>query len=168
MPCLPDSVHVMTDDTRPHTASSTTEGVWTVRGAQVTAEHTPNGLRVRARAGAEGLSRIMLRWRVDVAEGARILGDAWERGYGDLQWRTLQPDRALPWYVLISGGEFGGPSRTDADLAAAVRLALDGGTPGGVEPLDWLSTTAPRRWRSGTETLVYDWAEPWGATPLPV
>ncbi|MEV6498748.1 hypothetical protein [Streptomyces prunicolor] len=26
--------------------------------------------------------------------------------------------------------------RTDADLAAAVRLALDGGTPGGVEPLD--------------------------------
>ncbi|MFJ2886395.1 hypothetical protein ACIO53_10195 [Streptomyces sp. NPDC087305] len=58
--------------------------------------------------------------------------------------------------------------RTGADLAAAVRLTLDGGTPGGVEPLDWLSTTAPRRWRSGAETLVYDWAEPWGAAPLAV
>ncbi|MGW3307623.1 hypothetical protein ACWDG9_13680 [Streptomyces sp. NPDC001073] len=40
-------------------------------------------------------------------EDARILGDAWERGYGDLQWRTLQPDRALPWYALITGGAFG-------------------------------------------------------------
>ncbi|MFG2372181.1 hypothetical protein ACGFY9_11965 [Streptomyces sp. NPDC048504] len=59
-------------------------------------------------------------------------------------------------------------ARRDADLAVAVRLALDGGTPGGVEPLDWLSTTAPRRRRSGAETLVYGWAGPWGATPLAV
>lgn len=58
--------------------------------------------------------------------------------------------------------------RTDGDLVAAVRLALDGGTPGGVEPLGRLSTTAPRRWRCGPETLVHDWAEPWGATPLAV
>jgi hypothetical protein len=58
--------------------------------------------------------------------------------------------------------------RTDTDLAAAIRIALDAGTPGGVEPLDWLSTTAPRRWRAGAETLIYDWAEPWGAAPLAV
>jgi len=49
-----------------------------------------------------------------------------------------------------------GCNRTDVDLAAAVRLALDGGTPGGVEPLDRLSTTAPRRRRSSPETLVHD------------
>ncbi|MFJ2160824.1 hypothetical protein [Streptomyces sp. NPDC087856] len=110
MPHLPDSVHVMTDDTRPHTAASTTEGVWSVRGTRITADRTPEGLRLRARAGAEGLSRIVLRWRLDTPEDARILGDAWERGYGDLQWRTLRPDRALPWYVLITGGAFGGPT----------------------------------------------------------
>jgi alpha-galactosidase len=88
--CLPDTVHVMTDDTRPHTAVSATEGVWTVRGAQVTAERTAGGLRVCVRAGTEGLLRIVLRWRHNAPEDARILGDAWERGYGDLQWRTLQ------------------------------------------------------------------------------
>ncbi len=107
MPCLPDSVHVMTDDTRPHTATSTTEGVWSVRGTRITADRTPAGLRLRAGAGAEGLSRIVLRWRLDTSEDARILGDAWERGYGDLQWRTLQPDRALPWYALVTGGASG-------------------------------------------------------------
>ncbi|MFR9727493.1 hypothetical protein ACL02R_29650 [Streptomyces sp. MS19] len=60
-------------------------------------------------------------------------------------------------------------ARTDAadrDLSAAVRLALDGGVPGGVEPLDWLATTAPRRWRSAGETVTADWSEPFGAWPL--
>ncbi len=56
--------------------------------------------------------------------------------------------------------------KVDADLRAAVRLALDGGEPGGVEPLDWLWTTAPRRWRSGGEELAFDWADPAGASPL--
>lgn len=55
--------------------------------------------------------------------------------------------------------------RADADLTAAVRCALDGGVPGGVEPLDWLGTTAPRRWRAGEEELTYSWSQPWGARP---
>jgi alpha-galactosidase len=55
--------------------------------------------------------------------------------------------------------------RVDADLTAAVRCALDGGEPGGVEPLDWLGTTAPRHWRAGGEQLEYSWSQPWGAVP---
>lgn len=60
-------------------------------------------------------------------------------------------------------------TRTDAvdtDLSAALRLGLDGGVPGGVEPLDWLSTTTPERWRSGTEEVRYRWLEDFGADPL--
>ncbi|MFJ4828894.1 hypothetical protein ACIP79_03030 [Streptomyces sp. NPDC088747] len=38
--------------------------------------------------------------------------------------------------------------RADADLAAAVRPALDGGTPGGAETLDRQSRTAPRHWHT--------------------
>ncbi|MFG2783922.1 hypothetical protein ACGFY7_39580 [Streptomyces prunicolor] len=70
--------------------------------------------------------------------------------------------------LLVSVDPAARTDRTDADLAAAVRLALDGGTPGGVELLDRLSTTTPRRRRYGPKTLVHDWAEPWGATPLAV
>ena len=33
-----------------------------------------------------------------------LLGDAWERGYGDLEWRGLAPDRAMPWYVATWDG----------------------------------------------------------------
>jgi alpha-galactosidase len=50
-----------------------------------------------------------------------------------------------------------------ADIRTAVRLALDGGTPGGVEPLDVLGTATPRRWRLGDREVVYDWSGPLGA-----
>src|SRR5205085_896966 len=32
------------------------------------------------------------------------LGDAWERGYGDLEWRGWAPDRVMPWYVATTDG----------------------------------------------------------------
>jgi alpha-galactosidase len=54
----------------------------------------------------------------------------------------------------------------DADLAAGLRLALDGGARGGVEPIDWLHTTSPSRWRGGEAELTYDWLEPWGGDPF--
>ena len=44
------------------------------------------------------LSRVILRWEISCPEDTLYLGDAWERGYGDLQWRHLQPERILPWY----------------------------------------------------------------------
>jgi alpha-galactosidase len=53
----------------------------------------------------------------------------------------------------------------DADLRAALRTALSGGEPGGVEPLDWLHTTSPRDWRTGTTRRRYDWLPEIGASP---
>jgi alpha-galactosidase len=32
------------------------------------------------------------------------LGDAWERAYGELQWKTLDSNRVMPWYFLASDG----------------------------------------------------------------
>jgi alpha-galactosidase len=44
------------------------------------------------------VSRILLRWDATFPERSLFLGDHWERGYGDLQWRHLQPERVMPWY----------------------------------------------------------------------
>lgn len=55
---------------------------------------------IRIACPTREISRVALRWREPVPEQTLILGDAWERGYGDLQWRHLQPERLLPWYVV--------------------------------------------------------------------
>ena len=34
----------------------------------------------------------------------KVLGDAWERGYGDLEWQRIDDDRCMPWYCIVSNG----------------------------------------------------------------
>lgn len=50
------------------------------------------------------LKRIHVRWQLVLKLGLRYMGDHWERSYGDLAWRGLEPDRILPWYFLAADG----------------------------------------------------------------
>ncbi len=50
------------------------------------------------------LEHVLLRWRAAFPADTRFLGDHWERGYGDLEWRGSVSNRAMPWYFLASSG----------------------------------------------------------------
>lgn len=50
-------------------------------------------------------THVRLRWRGSLPVDARILGDAWERSYGELAWEECRPERCLPWYMAISAGD---------------------------------------------------------------
>jgi alpha-galactosidase len=51
------------------------------------------------------VQRIHLRWKARFPADVLALGDAWERSYGDLEWRPLQAERALPWYAMLHSKE---------------------------------------------------------------
>jgi len=57
-------------------------------------------------------------------------------------------------------------SAVDDDLASAIRLALDGGTPGGIQPVDWFTSPTPSRWRAGGDLVEYSWTQDDGADPF--
>lgn len=70
--------------------------------AGVRVDLVPDGLGLRVEVAArDGVSRVALRWAAPAPAGVRVLGDAWERSYGELGWTPLVPDRALPWTVLL-------------------------------------------------------------------
>ncbi|MFJ4837501.1 hypothetical protein [Streptomyces sp. NPDC088746] len=129
VPDLPNSVEVVTGTHDVRLATHKGDGVFTAGGARIEVTHQGDALRLTAEAPPEGLSLIVLRWRVPTPADALVLGDAWERAYGDLQWRPLQPDRPLPWYALVSAG-FDGPTtgwgvRTRAGAMCAWTVAHD-------------------------------------------
>lgn len=42
---------------------------------------------------------IKLRWNnLSWDKNIRFLGDAWERGYGDMEWKGMNPNRFMPWH----------------------------------------------------------------------
>ena len=46
---------------------------------------------------------VKLHWAFESDESIRVLGDAWERSYGNLEFRRLsQLDRYMPWYFIAT------------------------------------------------------------------
>src|SRR5205085_9724342 len=61
---------------------------WASDTLVVTTDARPAALRVTLSAPNVAVSRVHLRWRGRMTDARLILGDAWERAYGDLEWRS--------------------------------------------------------------------------------
>lgn len=48
---------------------------------------------------------ICMRWNHRISEPTRIMGDKWERSYGDMEWHSLNGEIFMPWYFLANSGE---------------------------------------------------------------
>jgi alpha-galactosidase len=79
-------------------------GRWDGGGVSVRMVDMPGALRVELTAPAVDVLRVGLRWRGQLNRTRLLLGDAWERGYGDFEWRGFVPDRVMPWYMIAWDG----------------------------------------------------------------
>ncbi|MDF3057793.1 MAG: glycoside hydrolase clan [Rariglobus sp.] len=101
----PDAVYILTqNDSRPQRAQRGQTG-W--EHGSVRVDITPLDDRCAAVTVTTvvPLLRVVLRWNGHFPPGTRLLGDAWERSYGDLEWRGATPHRLMPWYFLAHHGD---------------------------------------------------------------
>lgn len=66
--------------------------------------NTGGNAAVSLHSPQELILRLQLRWRFPVPDNLTLTGDAWERSYGDLAWRNMEPERILPWYFVATDG----------------------------------------------------------------
>ncbi|HEY0074214.1 MAG TPA: hypothetical protein VGB77_08940 [Abditibacteriaceae bacterium] len=103
----PDHVSVSTEEThhhlRPDPGSASMS--WTHHDIDVRLVSGQNRISIEIAAPQHSLLSVHLRWNGEVSEEWRFLGDHWERGYGDLEWRGLVPERVMPWYFLANDGK---------------------------------------------------------------
>jgi alpha-galactosidase len=100
----PDQVKVITENGAVDLVDDG-NGQWNGGGIRLTTAAKPNGLHVSLAAQNAAVKKLQLFWKDAAAPGWKYLGDAWERGYGDLEWRALDAKRTMPWYVLASDGQ---------------------------------------------------------------
>jgi alpha-galactosidase len=63
-----------------------------------------DGLMLTLQAPSIPIALVHVRWLVETAPKLKVLGDAWERSYGELGWRNVIPERVLPWYFATYDG----------------------------------------------------------------
>ncbi len=78
---------------------------WLGNGIEVGTAEQAGGVRVTLRSPKEAVVRIHLRWEQAIPVDWKFLGDDWERSYGDLAWRGMNPERVMPWYFLTFDGK---------------------------------------------------------------
>lgn len=49
---------------------------------------------------------IILRWNGRTDTPVSVLGDTWERSYGDLHWHGIEENKFMPWYFMATDGNF--------------------------------------------------------------
>lgn len=99
----PDALAVETSSANVH-MNRATNGRWESGPIIVTTTEHSDSLGVQLAAPGVAVKRLHLRWHGRLSEVGLILGDAWERGYGYLEWRGWVPDRVMPWYVAMQAG----------------------------------------------------------------
>jgi alpha-galactosidase len=92
----PDRVTAYKEPRHP-VALSRAAAAWQATGIEVRTQPAQGELVVMLTASLP-LVRLHLRWNAAVDASVLILGDAWERSYGELAWRGFVPERAMPWY----------------------------------------------------------------------
>jgi alpha-galactosidase len=98
----PESVSLVTEAGRVELARD--GDVWKGEGLEVTTILRDGGLEVELSAPGAAVKYLDLGWNGGLPADWKYLGDAWERSYGDLEWRPLDPAREMPWYFLASDG----------------------------------------------------------------
>ncbi|WP_263360063.1 alpha-amylase family protein [Acidicapsa ligni] len=77
---------------------------WQGKGIGVESSADATQLALRVHAPSMAIRYIHVRWTMKVAAIPHVLGDHWERSYGDLGWRSIVSERVMPWYFATWDG----------------------------------------------------------------
>jgi alpha-galactosidase len=100
----PDNVSI-TSEAGATALTPTRSREWRGGGVTITTRRHGGGLEVMLSAPGVAIKNLQLRWKTQLPPDWQYLGDAWERAYGDLEWKPLDPRRNMPWYFLATNGK---------------------------------------------------------------
>ncbi len=96
---MPDAVKILSgDDYLP--LQSSDKQTWTYRDVIVRLKPNKDSVSVFIQSPTIPLKEVQLSWKYTTPKEAKILGDAWERTYGDVSFQPIDATKKLPWYCV--------------------------------------------------------------------
>lgn len=75
------------------------------KGIRVELKNKGNAQAVYIQSPETVLKGVRLYWKYNAQKYGKILGDHWERSYGDLGWKNSDEPTTNPWYVMLHDGK---------------------------------------------------------------
>jgi len=96
---LPAKVFIKLDDGL-HQLQSADKQTWTYKSVTVKLHYHNDALQVSVHAPNDALHAVQLQWAYAQPPKTTVLGDHWERTYGDVNFQPALFSKKLPWYVV--------------------------------------------------------------------
>ncbi len=96
---MPDIVEILSEDTYISLQSSDRQK-WIYKDIVIQLKKINDKVEVSIQSPTIALKEVRLSWRNNFTNNSSILGDAWERTYGDVRWQKLNETKKLPWYCI--------------------------------------------------------------------
>jgi alpha-galactosidase len=79
-------------------------GLYTYKQVEVTLKQNGDTLSVFVQSPGAELNAVRLKWKHETVAATKVLGDKWERSYGDLAWKAPDGGVKNPWYAILYDG----------------------------------------------------------------
>lgn len=96
---LPDEVWIQCNG-QWYKLSSSNSFKYIYKDVEVLLKHKENILPVLVTSASLPLSAVKLKWKHSLSSEVKVLGDHWERTYGDVYWQKPNADKKMPWYFI--------------------------------------------------------------------
>jgi len=100
---LPQKVFVKLDDGI-HELRSSDKQIWTYKDISVKLQYNHGDLSASVHSPTMALHNVQLQWNYAIPSSSIVLGDHWERTYGDVHFQPALFSRKLPWYFVQHNG----------------------------------------------------------------
>lgn len=104
---MPDAVEILSDN-KYISLQSSDKQKWIYKDVIVELKKGIDKVEVYIQSPTETLQEVRLSWKYNFTNAANIMGDAWERTYGNVRWEKLSAQssaKKLPWYCVANEGK---------------------------------------------------------------
>ncbi len=96
---MPDAVQFLSGN-KVYTMQSSDKQTWTFRDAVVKLKPLKDSVFIFIHCPSVPLKEVKLSWKIPAQKTTVVMGDAWERTYGDVSWQSINTTKKLPWYCV--------------------------------------------------------------------
>ncbi|HVZ98067.1 MAG TPA: hypothetical protein VG847_14395 [Chitinophagaceae bacterium] len=101
---LPDQITILSENNSYQLTSSGKQS-WNYKDVEVVLKITGDRIETCIQSVTTPLEEVTFTWKYAAPGEASILGDAWERTYGDIHWEKINETKKLPWYCIVTDNE---------------------------------------------------------------
>ncbi|HYJ63747.1 MAG TPA: hypothetical protein VEV62_08390 [Parafilimonas sp.] len=96
---MPDEIKIRSGDVD-FLLQSPDKQTWNFKDVVVKLKNIKDSVAVFVHSPTIALQEVQLIWKIPAIKNAIVLGDAYERTYGDISWQQINTTKNLPWYCV--------------------------------------------------------------------